>query len=275
MENSSALVSGLPRVSVLMPLRFSWAGAAEMGPGLSEKALAEKTVNSILSQSDPLGLEVIATGLPSVGNYLREIFSEDIRLGRLVIVPIEGSASLWPTNALLLAALQRSRGAWITWVESGDSWVPGRLAPFVERLRKHELWIGVPPGRAEAVENRPRILWEEAPLVPGSLWIKKEFLDELGSFPKGAEQALDLNYDLVLRALETLERDGNESRLGIYEEAGLLRQISPLSPPVPLHLATETPIGRIRKEITRATLLPRLPFKDWLPMISRLIRRGR
>ncbi|MBL7713837.1 MAG: hypothetical protein JNL01_00125 [Bdellovibrionales bacterium] len=244
-----------------------------MGPGLSEKALAEKTVQSILNQTDPIGTEVIAAGLPSVGLYLREAFSEDIRLGRLVIVPVEGSASLWPTAALLHVALQRSRGSWITWTELGDFWGPQRLQPFVDRLRRHEIWVGVGPGRADTVQQRPRVLWEDAHLIPGSVWIKKEFLEALGSFPSGASQLLHMEYDLVLRAVERLQKDQSEQRFGVYEEDALFRQISPLSKPVPLHLASESPIDRLRKEVTRIARLPKLPFKDWLPMLSRITKR--
>jgi glycosyltransferase involved in cell wall biosynthesis len=120
----STMSTSTPRVSVVMPA-FN-----------SERYIAE-AIESVLNQDfRELELIVVDDGSQdATPDLARSIGARDSRL-RLISQPNSGRPSIARNTGIAVA-----KGEYLTFLDSDDCWLPGRLAKLVDALERHTDWV--------------------------------------------------------------------------------------------------------------------------------------
>lgn len=271
MENP--LPTLVPRLSIILCVRPSIADLAgvqfpPVGP-LTRKAEVERSVASVLKElnsvMDPVGAELVVVDAESpedVAGHLRAVFAEEIMRGKLQV------ATCPPTvdqGRMRNVGAQKAQGTWLTFLEPGDCYLPGRLNHLQLRLQGADLILGydgteVPP-RADWI--RTLISGELPPerFIPGAAVVKRTLFEKVGGYLEGRLGQL-IDHELWVRVLLELRSQHALDRLLVVPSADIERGSKP---PKPIWLREG------QHALTLVGGLPKLPLSLWPAALRRVV----
>jgi glycosyltransferase involved in cell wall biosynthesis len=241
-------------------------------PTFNSKGPAERAIMSVLSQSDPIGTEIIVAddgsrdGTP---DYLEEVFAHKIAQRRLLIERFTRTGDPGRTRN---RGVERSRGTFLAFLDPRDSWRLGRLEWLEPLLKRHDLILATDEPLRESSD------WIRAFLttnwaITSSAVIRRTLFDEVGGFPEGYFGApfpkrlpgLD-DYEFWLRCLITLMRKDQRDRFILMPNQHVT--IDPLRSMdlTPIHAK----IKLLREALTLVHIARSLPPRYWITLAQRL-----
>lgn len=181
-------------------------------PTYNRRELVCRAIDSVLAQDLPVEDVIVVDdgSVDGTGQWLVERYAGRIRY-------------LWQENAGVSAARNRgmaiARGRYITLLDSDDLWLPaktrlqaewlerhpgyGMVVCDVTRVDRHEREIDVLQRRRIMPEDGWALPWiiHDPVLVPASVMLRREVLDDVGGFDEALRTAEDLEFHLrVARA---------------------------------------------------------------------------
>ncbi len=262
----------IQRLSVIIPV---------LGPTpwdqVPERGLAERAVTSVLSQSDPVGTEVVLVVEASAGDSLREAFRDELtqtgtRLELITPTPDGPSgdrARLWNIGAA------RSRGSFLAFLDPRDQWKPNRLTLLEPWLKKHDLLTNSRTA-PHATSDWVRAFLAENWAIPSSLVVRRSLFEAVGGFPEGytglplpRRLPGEVEYEFLLRALTVLLKSDHRDRFEVMTEETVALGERPAGFPAPI----ESKISRLREAVTLLSVTPKLPPRYWSAVVKKVFRR--
>jgi hypothetical protein len=179
-----------------------------------EKAIAERCLDGILNQVDPIGTEVVlATDLRTedIADHIEGIFAAAKVSHRLGVLRTPNRAP--SRNALFQACIAASRGSFLAFVHPQDEWRPGRLARLEPLLAHHDFLLSTEIPLQAAAADPLRAFLEGSRGVRSSALYRRSLLEELEGYPshRGLLQSANPEYELWLKALLFLKTLGQPS----------------------------------------------------------------
>ncbi len=208
MENSAIL----PRLSVVLCVRPSiadLAGVALPPTGfVSRKAEVERSASTVLREingvMDPVGAELVIVDPESpedIAGHLKSIFADEIIRGKLQVVTCPATFDIARMKNF---GAQKAQGAWLSFLQPGDTWLPGRLNSLERQLSGADLILGYTgpevPLRADWI--RTLISGDVPPdrFVTGAALIRRTLFEKIDGYLEGRYLQL-IDHDLWVRAL--------------------------------------------------------------------------
>ncbi|MBY0471701.1 glycosyltransferase family 2 protein [bacterium] len=247
-----------PRLSIIVRL-YSGIGSTILGPQFPFKALAEKTVHSLLEQTDPIGTEIVITdGSTNVSDHLSSVFSEAVSQQRLQLVPIR---RLTDPGAMWNQGAKNSRGAYLNFVDVGTSWKPGYLTWLEPLLKRHDLILSSHSPLGESTDW-VRAFMSHNWLLKGSMVLRRSLFEQAGEFSEnGLGLISNSEYELCLKCLSATTSD----RMALTTNSYLEQPQSPLQlPELPAKLKD------IKDVISLLHATPGLARRYWPALLRRL-----
>ena len=269
MRLKAKIVSTTPapivRLSVIVPVRNS-ALDLPIPDFLPKKALVERTVQSILDQDDPVGVEVVVAcgGNPAaVADHLETIYPSQILTNR---VQVGRFPRVTDPAVLKNQAAHVARGHFLSFIEPGDWWRPSRLS-------KLEPWL---PGSDLLVSTRDdlrvstdwlRSFLSENWAVRSSMVVRRHLFDKVGGFPEGCSGSWfprrlpgSDSYEFFLRALVQLTEDDAQDRFTLLGSEEIVIEAGWPGGALPGPLASlEKRARQVREKASLLHLLRNLP----------------
>lgn len=263
-DNSIAVLVPVHRLSVVIPV---------LGPSpidrTPERGLAERAIQSVLDQADPVGTEVIAIAEGDGADLLREAFRD--RPARLEIIQVPQSSPIPGIGGdrfrLANLGAARSRGSFLAFLDPRDTWLPGRLTELEPHLKSHDLIVSTDQHPGES-SDWVRAFLRENWATPSSIVIRRALFETVGGFPEVYGEA---EYELILKSVTALQQADNRERFHVLH--GASRQIQNgqreglFPPPI------ENSLNKLRSAATLVAMVPKVPARYWGTLVKRLLGR--
>lgn len=257
---------------VLQPktYRLSVIVSAPSMPTLNRRALAERAVQSVLDQADPIGTEVVYVDDGSrelIGEHLESVFGEVRSSGKLTIVR---DGRIVDAGKLRNIGIQHAQGAALAFLSTDDYWRPGRLAALEPWLSRHDLILSVERPVPES-SDWVQTLLEDNYVARSSGVIRRSLLEEVGGFPErmaGLEE-----YEFWIRCLVKLSESERRERFVLLHNEHIVSEPSPLAATPVAGMLDR--VQRVREMLTLVHVAPRLPRRYWLGVAKQIGSRGK
>lgn len=253
MENSP-----LYRLSVIIPARTS-------------RAQVVRSVESIFQTKDPIGTEVVVVTLDNETGeieHLKRQFATEIQSGRLSIAVVDTQDRAFVN--LRTEGVERSQGVFLTFIEPGDRFSPGRLEKLATRLDRHDLIAEVEEGSLiESALNDSFFQSWSPKLVARTLVIRRNLLYAVGGLRIGLFSS---DFDLWARSRLYLEREGQPERILLLDEGRtLMTDESGLLAPLALPASIRKGANQVKELGTLLRIAPQISWSH-LPRLFNEIR---
>lgn len=279
-------VSHPVRLSVILPSRSVRTGM--LGPtAASPRGLAERAIQSVLRQPDPVGTEVLVAidGEPDrdqgMSDYLKSVFFSELRSGRLSLVHLPRSGD---PAYLRNRAVPRAKGSFLAFMDLSDRWRPERLNRLDPLLKKYDLILSTRQHPGHSSDWFRTFLFENW-AVPGSTVIRRELFERVGGYPEGYSAAplprrvpgAD-EYEFWLKCLARLMEDHQRERFRLLEDHSIeseadefdrMSQGAGAGDPMKMLASIQDRVSGFRELVSLARLTPKLPRRYWGDVIRR------
>jgi glycosyltransferase involved in cell wall biosynthesis len=230
----------------------------------NSKSRIVETIASILNQPDPLGTEVILVAAKIDSGeveHLQKEFHAQMTQERLRIFGLPEDA-LWVN--LKNYGAKKARGKRITFVHSGDLYLPNRLKALEEQI-KGTLFLGSP----ELPILKPEDLFQA--LLDGvfkwmdsSVVIDRTLFWQLGGYPVGPFHSAE---SLWLKALAHLKKSDSENRIGFMVDPHI-EEHTPPKRALTLPSSIQATAHRVQQIQARISALRYAPLNSWLKVVK-------
>ena len=240
-------------------------------PGLGvpgARARAERCVQSILEQPDPIGTEVVVVddaGPAGVADHLETVFASWIVRGRLRLV--RSPIRLLEAGPAWNQGVAAASGATLAFVDAHDWWRPGRLAALEPWLKRHDLVVASDTGSAEISSDWIRSFLGGNVAVPSSGVVRRALFDEVGGFSE--RRTGQPEYEFWIRCLLKLTQTDRRDRFGLMRNDHVLREAKS-ELPVPVVGEVARRVDLLKEAVTLLNVTPRLPARYWMTVAKRV-----
>ena len=235
----------------------------------NSKDWTERAVRSILSQTAPVGTEIVIVDDGSTDetlSHLKTQFFFEAKQGRLKLSETDRCGDQGKLKNLGAA---RSTGSFLSFLASTDWWRPGRLEALEPARHRHDLVFFTPQASMQS-HDWIRALIADPWVLSSATVIRRSLFEEIGGFPEGYSgrilprkiPGLE-DYELWIRALATLVKEGKRERLLISKNEHVVSETHPKQL-TPFH----EQLKLIKQIISLFHVAPELPWKYW-PEIAR------
>ena len=263
LEHSKALVPSVCRLSVIIPT-------------FNRRALTERAVASVLSQTDPIGIELIIADDGSrdgTADHIENIFSDAIAQKKLSVLRCARTGDPGATRNRGVAV---SRGSFLAFLDSDDWWKPGRLLWLEPYLKKCDLLLATDAHVGESADWLMTFI-ESNWAITSSAVLRRTLFDEVGGFPEGYfGKPLPKripgfeDYELWLKCLACLLKND------LKDHFKFLKNEHVASDPEPKGAGRmRLKMRMLREAATLTRILPSLPPHYWPQTAKRIAGTGK
>lgn len=276
----SSLVPNIIRLSVLVPQIDQPIGRAAPPAILAQyRAQAERTLHSVLEQSDPIGTEILlieGSSSTQISDHISSVFSDAVSSGKLRILRFDRT---FEAGKLINQGGVSSQGSFLAFIKPGDTWKPGRLSALEPLLPKHDLIVATNEDRGESTDWIRAFITENRG-VPSSTVIRRTLFDEIGGFPETIARIED--YALWLKAVAHLSKSGDKDRFLLMSSEHIQAESqsfglppgSPLASVPALH-SLLCKVQKVRESLTLVTSAKNIPSRYWGTIAKRIFDEGK
>lgn len=241
------------------------------------KAFFEKTLQSLLTMTDPVGLEVIAVD-DSAGDelleYLKSVFSDAVRSGKLTLVASEPSGD--PAH-LFNRGAESATGTYLAFMMAGDEWSSTHLQQVHSNLKgKQLLFCGAWTSRQGSPSDWTSLITQLQSVKRSSVVIRETLFHELGGFPEGYSGLIlpkkipgQIEFEFVLKAIQRLMETEQKSGFAVIPESGVRGNELQNLPPALAQLDKKA--GELRGLVSLLRMGRKLPVSFWPKIGKRLL----
>lgn len=244
--------------------------------GYNSRDWIERAIKSILTQNDPIGVEVIVVDDGSTDetlSYLKGVFYFEMEQGRLKLTDSDRTGDIGLLRNLGAA---RSTGSFLTFLSATDWWRPGRLQALEHWLSHHDLILYTPQTPWKS-SDWIRALLSEHWVTSSAVVIRRGLFEQANGFPEGYSgrvlpkkiPGLE-DYELWIRAVAELIQSEKKERLVILKNEHVVTDPHPLR-----NSPLQERLQRVKQAVSLLHVAPNLPWKYWPEVAKNIASSGR